>query len=230
MEQDRQTACDRMKSPMYIVGSAVLTLALLAPGYAYQKGGKRAPAGPPPSPPPASSFQPGRPTFGPPPSTTVQSDDRPRKHRFGAWFQDHRNLSPEQQQQALERDPKFQELPADRQARLRDRLRWLNSLPKEQRERVISRMGHWEDMSPEQRERWKQFQDRLSGMTSERQQAIRQTFRSLRWMSPEDRQRTFESDHFKQDFSDDEKGLLNSMLDAADADARKESATGPPNR
>src|SRR5262245_2895572 len=228
MEADRQIAFDRMKSPKHIAGTAVLTLALLAPGSAYQKG-KRAQAGPPPAQPPASSFQPGRPTLGPPPATGP-NDDRPRKHRFGAWFQDHKNLSPEQQQEALERDPKFQELPAERQARLRDRLRWLNSLPQDQRERVISRMGHWEDMSPEQRERWKQFQNRLSGMAQERQQALRQTFRSLRWMSPEDRQHIFESDHFKQDFSDDEKALLNSMLDAADADARKESAARPPNR
>jgi hypothetical protein len=210
-----------MRSFQHMAGTAALMLALLAPGFAYQKGKPAQKPAPPPS--PRSNFQPGRGgSFGAP-----QGDDRHPVHKAGSWLRKYNNMSSEEQQRALDNDPKFQELPPERQQKLRERLRRFNALSPEDRERMIDRMGHWEDMSPEQRERWKQFQGRIGSMPEERRRPIRQMFRSLRKLSPEERQRTFASDRFNQDFSAEEKALLQSMLEAADADARNEANPQP---
>jgi hypothetical protein len=184
------------------------------PALAFQKGK------PAPPPPPSSSFQMQSPVFG-------QQPDRERgrrMHKAGSWLRKYNNMPAEDQQRALESDEKFQQLPPERQEQLRERLRRFNALPPEDRERMLDRMGHWEEMSPEQRQRWRQFQNQLSAMPSEKRYALRQEFRNLRKMSPEERQRVFESERFKQDYTDTDQSLLRSMLDVADADARREAA------
>jgi len=191
---------------------------LLTPAFAWQKGkpaGKPDKPGNPPASVPRSQYQPARP----------MDDGQHRRHKAGEWLRKYNNMPPEDQQRALENDQKFQQLPPERQQRLRERLKQFNAMSPEERERTIDRMGHWDEMSPEQRQRWRQFQEQFRAMPPEKSSALRQEFRSLRKMSSEERQKVFDSERFKQDYSESDKTLLQSMLQVADEDARRE---GPP--
>jgi hypothetical protein len=67
------------------------------------------------------------------------------------WMTHHNNLSPAQQQQALEREPGFRQLSPDVQQRERDQLARLNAMPQDQRQRTLERTEMMERLSPDQR-------------------------------------------------------------------------------
>jgi hypothetical protein len=148
------------------------------------------------------------------------------RHRIGSWLRENQNVPPEQQERALEQDPKFQALPPDVQKRMRERLREFNALPPEEQKRRLERMEHFREMSPEQRQRWWDFQREVRSLPEERQKPVRQAFRTLMDMSPEQRQQAIGSERFKQDFSDSERDLIARMV--AEAERHRESTPPPP--
>src|SRR5882757_7964660 len=54
---------------------------------------------------------------------------KPQQEHLGQWMDRHRNLSLQQQQSALEREPGFRDLPSQTQQRMREHLGQLNSMP-----------------------------------------------------------------------------------------------------
>ena len=72
----------------------------------------------------------------------------PTKEHLPEWMERHRDLTPEQQQQALQSEPGFHQLPAATQQRMLNRLAQLNSMPQQQRQRVLERAEEMEHLSP----------------------------------------------------------------------------------
>ena len=73
----------------------------------------------------------------------------PHGEHLAEWMNQHRDLSPQQQQQALDREPGFRELPQPTQQRMRDRLTQLDAMTPDQRQRVLARNEALERLTPE---------------------------------------------------------------------------------
>jgi len=129
-------------------------------------------------------------------------------HNTGDWIRNHKDLSPEQQEKALESDPAFKKLESARQAALKERLRKFNSLPPQQRERAMARWKYLESLSPQQREQLRQANQELRGLPGDRQLMVHKAVRSLRQMTPEGREEVYKSDRFHNTFSSQEQDIL----------------------
>jgi hypothetical protein len=121
---------------------------------------------------------------------------------------------------------KFRNLsPEERKAALRN-------LPPERREMMERRLDQWERMSPEERQRLQGSYARFQEMPPEQQQNVRKLFRTfsetftedrrpqahgmirrLKKSTPEERKRIVESKRFRENFNEDERKLIEQMVD-----------------
>jgi hypothetical protein len=131
--------------------------------------------------------------------------------RMGEWLQNHKNLSPDQQEKLLENDPNFKQLPPERQAALKERLRKFNNMAPEQRERALNRMQWMAGLSPEQRQQIRQSNETLQTLPQDRQVMVHKALRHLRQMDPQGREQVLNSERFKNTFSDQEQGILKQL-------------------
>jgi Protein of unknown function (DUF3106) len=107
----------------------------------------------------------------------------------------------------------------------------LNNLPPQRREIMERRLEEWEKMTPEERQRVEGSYARFQEMTPERQQEVRllyrrfsetfpaerrpqaqMTIRRLKGADPEERKRILESKRYQQSFSEDERKLIEQMV------------------
>ncbi len=137
---------------------------------------------------------------------------RPGRHG-GDWLRKMHNLPPEEQERALQNDPEFQRLPAEAQARLRERLRKFNSLPPEQRERILNNWERVERLTPEQQAGLRRLHGRMREMPEARRRMMFRALRHLRDMPSDERQRVLASERFRNTFSDEERDLLRGMAE-----------------
>src|SRR5277367_2583699 len=75
----------------------------------------------------------------------AQPGPRPRfennqQPHLGTWLARHGNLSPEEQERALQSEPGFNRLPLETQQKLINRLRQINRMPPNQRQRTMDRI------------------------------------------------------------------------------------------
>jgi len=132
----------------------------------------------------------------------VYHSDRPAGQRayvgpaghLGAWMQMHKNLNPQQQQEALEREPGFRQLPAQEQ------------------KRVIARVESMEHLTPTERQVVTSTMGQLHALPPARQRAVAQVFRNLRQLPPDQRQTA--ADYYARQFSPQEREALNSLVRA----------------
>ena len=136
---------------------------------------------------------------------------RPPGQHAGDWLRKYKDVPPAQQQKALESDPQFRNLPPERQERLKERLQRFNSLPPERQQRILNRMETWEHLTPDQQQKARDAFGRFRQLPDDRRNMVRSAVRDLQQMSPEDRQRVLNSDRFKGQFTDNERGILNEM-------------------
>lgn len=130
---------------------------------------------------------------------------------MGDWFRRNEALPPDQQLRKLEQNPDFQHLPPDRQQRLRERLQNFNSLPPEQKDRILHRMETYEHLSSDQQQRVHDMFRQYRGLPNDRRQELKHAFQQLEGMSPGERQRMLDSPAYRNNFSDQERGLLRGM-------------------
>jgi hypothetical protein len=161
-------------------------------------------------------------------SNRGQQNQARRPGHAGEWLRQYKDLPPDQQQQALENDPQFRNLPPERQQKLRERLQRFSSLPSDRQQRILDRMETWEHLTPQQKQQAQQLFSQLKDLPPERRQKVQSAIDSLRNMSPEQRQQAIDSNRFKNQFSPQERGLLNgiSQLPLAPAD-NGQSDQGP---
>jgi hypothetical protein len=141
-------------------------------------------------------------------------NDKNAKHppkRLGEWLQSNKDLTPDQQEKALESDPKFKKLPPDRQAALKDRLRKFNALPPQQRQRALQRMNYMAALSPDQRQQLRDANKTLETLPPDRKVMVHTALRHLRKMDPQQRAETMQSEQFRSTFSDQEQGILKQL-------------------
>jgi hypothetical protein len=131
--------------------------------------------------------------------------------RPGDWLRRHQNLPPAEQQRALENDPAFRNLPAERQQQLRQRLQHFSSLPPEQQNRILQRMQTFERLSPQQRQQARDLYGQFHGLPPERQAVLQRAFRGMHDMTPAERQRLVDSPAYRSTFTDQERNILRGM-------------------
>jgi len=143
-----------------------------------------------------------------------------RGHHVGEWLRQYKDLPPDQQQRALDNDTQFRGLPPERQQKLRERLQHFSNLPSDRQQRILDRMETWEHLTPQQKQNAKQLFSQLKDLPPERRQVVQGAISDLRRMPPDQRQQAIDSDRFKNQFSPQERGLLNgiSQLPLAPAD------------
>jgi hypothetical protein len=136
----------------------------------------------------------------------------PHGEHLAEWMDQHRNLSPAQQQQALDREPGFRDLPQATQQRFHERLAQLNAMPPQERERLLAHNEAMEHLSPDQRADVRGALQQLGSLPLDRRRMVARTFRQLRELPPEQRIPTLNSDRFRGVFTDGERATLYDLL------------------
>lgn len=103
------------------------------------------------------------------------------------WMNAHKNLTPAQQQLALQNEPGFRELPAQTQQRYRDRLTQLNAMNPQQRENTVRNIENMERLSPQQRGQVRGAMQQLGALPPDERRIVARNFRQLRDLPPDQR-------------------------------------------
>ena len=136
----------------------------------------------------------------------------PKQEHLGQWMERHNNMPLADQQKALENEPGFRDLPPETQQRMRDSLTRLNNMPPEQRRRMLARTEALEHLTPQQRTQVRGALGQLGSLPMDRRRLVARAFRDLREMPEPQRQAILNSDRFRGQFSDQERGTLSSLL------------------
>jgi len=136
---------------------------------------------------------------------------RPRGHA-GDWLRRYKDLSPAEQERALQNDPAFRRLPPERQQMLRQRLQHFSSLPPQQQLQMLNRMETWEHLTPEQKQQARQIFNQFRQLPPDRQRQVSTAVRDLRAMPPDQREKVIDSPRFRSMFSDQERGMMRGAM------------------
>jgi hypothetical protein len=140
------------------------------------------------------------------------SGPRGSQDHLQQWMDRHRNLSLPDQQRALANEPGFRDLPPPTQQRMLDQLRRLNNMPPEQRRQVIDRMEAIERLTLPQRQQVRGAMQQLGSLPPDRRRLVARAFRDLRDMPAPQRQAILNSDHFRGEFSEQERRTLSGLI------------------
>jgi hypothetical protein len=116
-----------------------------------------------------------------------QAGRAPKGEHLAEWMNQHSALSLPQQQQALQREPGFHELPPQTQQRELDRLAQLNAMSPQQRDRLIRNNEHLETLSPDQRGQVRGAMQQLGALPPDQRRMVAHNFRELRDLPPDQR-------------------------------------------
>jgi hypothetical protein len=136
---------------------------------------------------------------------------RQNQENLEQWIDRHGSLPIQQQLKALENEPGFQQLPAETQQRMRDRLTQLNNMSVDERRRRIERSRALDSLPRTQQTQVFGVLGQLRRLPENRRRLVVRTFRNLLEMPPEQRQTFLASDRFKQ-FSDQERSTISNLL------------------
>jgi Protein of unknown function (DUF3106) len=136
---------------------------------------------------------------------------RPGQEHLPQWWQAHRGLSPQQQADAMRREPGFRNLPQGQQQRLLNRLRSLDSRPPQVQQRMLNRVEMFERLSPERQQEVRGASQAFSHLPPQRKQMMIRAFQQLRQMPPAEREQMLHSGYGQQ-FTPQERTVLGNML------------------
>lgn len=149
---------------------------------------------------------------GPKQNAPKQNGPKQNQEHLPQWMARHSNLSPADQQKALENEPGFRELPQQTQQAMRNRLAQLNNMTPEQRERILERNEQIEHLTPTQRQQVRGALQQYQGLPEDRRRMVARAFRGLREMPEPQRQAFMSSDRFRGEFSEQERNTLSNLL------------------
>jgi hypothetical protein len=98
------------------------------------------------------------------------------------WMNRHSAMTLQQQQQALNREPGFRELPAETQMRMHQRLAQLNAMTPVQRQRTLEHTEAMERLSPVERSEVRGAMEQLGSLPVGQRQQVMRSFRALRML------------------------------------------------
>jgi hypothetical protein len=103
------------------------------------------------------------------------------------WMEQHRGMTLEQQQAALDREPGFRELPLQTQIQMHQRLAQLNAMTPEMRARTLAHTEAMERLNPAQRSQVRGAMEQLGSLPMDQRRQVIRSFRELRMLPPEQR-------------------------------------------
>jgi len=103
------------------------------------------------------------------------------------WMEQHRGMTLEQQQAALDREPGFRELPLQTQMQMHQRLAQLNAMTPEMRARTLAHTEAMERLSPAQRSQVRGVMQQLGSLPQDQRRQVIRSFRDLRMLPPQER-------------------------------------------
>ena len=103
------------------------------------------------------------------------------------WMNQHQGMTLGQQQQALDREPGFRELPMQTQMQMHQRLAQLNAMTPEQRARTLAHTEAMEQLSPVQRGQVRGAMQQLGSLPIDQRRQVIRSFRELRMLPPAQR-------------------------------------------
>ena len=103
------------------------------------------------------------------------------------WMNQHQGMTLEQQQQALDQEPGFLELPAQTQQRMHKRLAQLNAMTPLQRQRLLEHTEAMERLTLGQRSQVREAMQRLGSLPIDQRRQVMRSFRELRQLPPNQR-------------------------------------------
>lgn len=139
---------------------------------------------------------------------------RDPKGHLGQWMAQHSSLSPSQQQQALEREPGFRQLPAEQQQHMRERLSQLNAMSPQQRQRTIEHNEAMERLTPEQRGQVRGAMSQLGSLPPDQRRMVARSFRELRQLPPDQRYAALNSGRYVY-LTPTQRGTLDNLIRVA---------------
>ncbi len=165
----------------------------------------------------APAATPARPQSSPSTLKPIQRRENPGQkietgEHLASWLDHHSNLTPVQQQEALEKEPGFSDLPPQTRQRMRERLVQLNSMTPAQRAKIVSRTEAMERLTPEQRVQVRNTMQQLASLPPASRRAVSRTFRNLREMSPDQRSAYLNSPDIRSQFSEEERSTLTNLM------------------
>jgi len=135
----------------------------------------------------------------------------PGQEHLPQWWRAHRELSPQQQADAMRREPGFRSLPRAQQQRLLGRLRDFDSRPPQVQQRMLSRVERFERLPPERQQEVRGASAAFSRMPPQRKQEMIRAFQQLRHIPPTERQQMLHSGYGQQ-FTPRERTILGNLL------------------
>lgn len=135
-------------------------------------------------------------------------------------------MTPEERERFLSR------MPPDRRQHLEERLRAFQNLSPEARERLRRESAEFEQLTPEKQQAIRDLFRQMNELPEDRRVAVRRELNHLRNMPPERRTNRMASDRFRNDFSDSERDLMDSLVKALPPPPPRDAPTPsapPPN-
>jgi len=117
----------------------------------------------------------------------VGPDGRRGGEHLPEWMEQHRGMTLEQQQEALDREPGFRELPVQTQMQMHQRLAQLNAMTPEMRARTLAHTEAMERLNPAQRSQVRGVMQQLGSLPPDQRRQVIRSFRDLRMLPPGER-------------------------------------------
>lgn len=122
-----------------------------------------------------------------------------------------KDLPPEEQENIIRNNERFQQLPKEHQERILRRWRRFQTLSPEQKEMIWRRREAFQRLTPEQRQKMREMLPRWQALSEDRHKALQEEFRKMRNMSPEERETHLASEDLASRFSAEERELLKEL-------------------
>lgn len=136
----------------------------------------------------------------------------PRGEHLAEWMTQHSSLSPQQQQQALEHEPGFQELPQETQQRMRSRLAQLDAMDPQRRQQLLARNEAIEHLTLDQRAQFRGAMAQLGALPQDQRRVVARTFHQLLELPAEQRIPAYSSGRYGPPLSDAQRHVLFELL------------------
>ncbi len=142
----------------------------------------------------------------------IERRQPPRGEHLAQWMDQHRNLTPQQQQQALGHEPGFNALPAETQQRMRERLAQLDAMNPKKRDRLLERNEFMERLTLPERAEVRGALAQLGSLPMDERMTVARLFNSLRDLPADQRVPALNSGRFGPPLNASQRAVLSNLL------------------
>jgi hypothetical protein len=136
----------------------------------------------------------------------------PQQGHLAQWMNQHSNLTPAEQMQALQREPGFHELPQQTQQRYLSRLSELNAMAPQQRQRLLASTEAMEKLTADQRAQVRGAMQQVALLPEDQRRQVQKTFRQLRDLPPDQRGAALNSERYRGQLNPQQMETLRGLM------------------